>query len=88
MKTVFSDQVRNIVRSIEAGNALSYAEVAILAGKKGAARAVANVMAHNFDPTVPCHRVIKSDGTPGGYNRGGAGIKRALLIKEGYTFNT
>jgi len=35
---------------------------------------------------VPCHRVIKSTGEPGDYNRGGEEAKRALLEKEGYKF--
>jgi O6-methylguanine-DNA--protein-cysteine methyltransferase len=40
-------------------------------------------MKNNFYLTVPCHRVIRSDGTIGEYNRGGPSAKRALLIKEG-----
>ncbi len=79
----FADTVRAVVRQIPKGSTLSYREVAYKAGRPLAARAVANIMANNFDPTVPCHRVIKSDGSLGGYNRGGEVEKRRLLIAEG-----
>jgi methylated-DNA-[protein]-cysteine S-methyltransferase len=79
----FSERVRTVVRTIERGRTMTYKEVAIQAGKKDAARAVANVMAKNYDPTVPCHRVIRTDGTLGGYNRGGTSAKRILLRNEG-----
>ena len=62
---------------------MTYKEVAIAAGNPKAARAVANVMAKNYDPLVPCHRVIRSDGGLGGYNRGGTGAKAQLLKAEG-----
>lgn len=81
--TDFSEQVRTVVRSIPRGHTMTYAEVALAAGNPKAARAVANVMAKNFDATVPCHRVIRSDGTLGGYNRGGLSRKRQLLENEG-----
>jgi len=54
-------------------------------GSSGAARAVGSVMAKNFDPKVPCHRVIRADGTVGAYNRGGPVAKRRLLEGEGVT---
>lgn len=81
--TVFQDKVREVVRKIPKGKVLSYKQVALAAGKPLAARAVANVMAKNFDQTVPCHRVIKSDGSLGGYNRGGLEAKKSLLKAEG-----
>lgn len=62
---------------------MTYAEVAHAAGNPKAARAVANVMAKNYDMDIPCHRVIRSDGKLGGYNRGGVQVKRNLLIREG-----
>lgn len=63
---------------------MTYQEVAVAVGNRGAARAVGSIMRKNIDPTVPCHRVIKSDGTPGQYNRsGGTATKRQLLRKEG-----
>jgi len=84
--TVFTDNVRTVVRTIPKGSVLTYQAVAAAAGTPAAARAVANVMANNFDPTVPCHRVIRADGSPGGYNRGGESVKRAILEQEGYEF--
>ena len=81
--TSFSEQIKAVVRAIPKGETRSYQEVAAAAGHPRAARAVAQVMANNYDPTVPCHRVIKSDGTLGGYNRGGEAAKRAVLLSEG-----
>lgn len=72
------------MRSIPKGTVMSYKEVAYAAGKPGAARAVATTMANNYDATVPCHRVIRSDGSLGGYNRGGIEKKRSILKAEGY----
>jgi len=62
---------------------MTYGEVAERVGRPKAARAVAQVMAHNYDPDVPCHRVVRSDHRPGGYNRGGEAVKRDLLLAEG-----
>jgi O-6-methylguanine DNA methyltransferase len=81
----FTQAVCAIVRDIPAGQTRSYQAVAIAAGYPAAARAVANVMAKNYDPEVPCHRVIRSDGKPGGYNRGGPVAKQLLLAEEGCT---
>lgn len=75
--------IREVVRQIPKGMTLSYKEVAQKAGSPRAARAVARVMSLNFDPTVPCHRVICTNGSLGGYNRGGILAKRTLLQKEG-----
>lgn len=79
----FSTLVKEIVRSIPQGSTMTYAEVAQAAGNPKAARAVANVMAKNYAEDIPCHRVIRSDGTVGGYNRGGERAKRHLLKSEG-----
>ncbi|PIR86253.1 6-O-methylguanine DNA methyltransferase, partial [Candidatus Kaiserbacteria bacterium CG10_big_fil_rev_8_21_14_0_10_43_70] len=57
--------------------------VAELAGSPGAARAVGNIMKDNFDESIPCHRVVRSDGGMGGYNRGGSSEKINKLKKEG-----
>ena len=62
---------------------MTYKEVAIKAGNAKAARAVGAVMRTNYNPDVPCHRVVRSDGSLGSYNRGGERKKRALLKKEG-----
>ncbi|HWC57722.1 MAG TPA: MGMT family protein [Candidatus Paceibacterota bacterium] len=79
----FADRVRRVVVAIPKGTTMTYAQVARAAGSPRAARAVGTVMRHNFDPKVPCHRVIRSDGSLGNYNRGGTTVKRALLRKEG-----
>jgi O-6-methylguanine DNA methyltransferase len=81
--TTFADLVRNAVRQIPKGETRTYGQVAAAVGRPGAARAVGTIMKGNFDPSVPCHRVIRSDGKIGEYNRGGADRKRALLIAEG-----
>jgi len=78
----FSERVKEVVRKIPAGETKSYQEVADLAGNKKASRAVANQMAKNYDLEIPCHRVIRKDGSMGGYNRGGVKVKAELLRKE------
>ncbi len=82
--TLFQEKVKDVVRKIPKGTVLTYKQVAYAAGKPGAARVVASTMANNYDETVPCHRVIRSDGTLGGYNRGGIEVKRSILKTEGY----
>lgn len=84
MNTAFADRVRAVVRKIPKGKAMTYGEVAKAAGFPGAARAVGGVMKHNYDPTVPCHRVVRADGKIGNYNRGGMFRKMQLLQEEGY----
>lgn len=79
----FASDVREAVRQIPKGQTKSYGEVAAAIGHPGAARAVGTVMRDNYDETVPCHRVVRTDGTIGEYNRGGPEQKRALLIAEG-----
>lgn len=49
---------------------MTYKEVAKKAGKPSAFRAVGNILNTNYDPSIPCHRVVRSDGKTGGYNRG------------------
>lgn len=61
---------------------MTYKEVAIKAGSPDAQRAVGNILNKNRNPEVPCHRVIRSDGSIGGFNSG-PDKKRALLKKEG-----
>lgn len=80
--TQFADIVRDVVRSIPKGETRTYKEVAAAAGRPGAARAVGTIMKNNYDETVPCHRVIRSDGKIGDYNRGGSVHKRQLLARE------
>ncbi len=78
----FTDKVRQVVKAIKPGSTLSYKAVAKAAGNEKAARAVAQIMAKNYDPVIPCHRVIRSNGSLGGYNRGGEKAKRAILESE------
>ena len=79
----FSQKVYLVVRKIPKGKTLSYKEVAQKAGSPKAYRAVGNILNKNRDPQIPCHRVIRSDGKTGGFNRG-AKLKKQLLKKEGY----
>ncbi len=82
MTKTFTIKVLDIVRHIPVGTTLSYGEVANRAGNKRAARAVGSIMRQNFDPNIPCHRVICSDGRLGGYNRGGSSKKMSILKAE------
>lgn len=79
----FAEKVRDIVRKIPKGKTMTYKEVAAKAGNAKAARAVGAVMRTNYDPSIPCHRVIASDGSMRGYNRGGADRKAEMLFEEG-----
>lgn len=82
MKT-FADKVRDVVRKIPKGKTMTYKEVAAKAGNPRATRAVGAIMRTNYDDTIPCHRVVKSDGSLGSYNRGGTERKRTILKREG-----
>jgi O-6-methylguanine DNA methyltransferase len=82
----FTQKVQNVVKKIPAGSVMTYKQVAEKAGNPKAARAVANIMAANYDVGIPCHRVIRSDGRLGGYNRGGTEAKRGILQNEGVKF--
>ena len=73
----FKDRVLKIASSIPKGKMLTYKEIAKRAGSPMACRAVGNILAKNYDPKIPCHRVIRSDGKIGEYNRG-----EALKIKK------
>lgn len=78
----FSEAVSLVVASIPKGTTLSYAAVAKKAGFPGAARAVGSLMRKNIDRKIPCHRVIRSDGRIGAYNRGGEEGKALRLKRE------
>ncbi len=80
-RNMFRERVLGVVRKIPKGKTLSYKEVATRAGHPGAARAVGAIMRANKDCSIPCHRVIRSDGTPGGYN-GLRGNKSEILREE------
>jgi O-6-methylguanine DNA methyltransferase len=79
----FREKVLDIVRKIPKGRILTYKEVATLAGSSGGARAVGSIMSRNFDHAIPCHRVVRSDGKIGDYNRGGEKVKIKKLKEEG-----
>ena len=66
----FKREVLDVVKKIPQGKILTYKEVAKHIGSSKAWRAVGNILSKNFDPRIPCHRVIRSDGKIGGYNRG------------------
>ena len=85
--TDFQKMVWNEIKKIPKGKTITYKELAIKVGKPKAYRAVANACAKNpYAPRVPCHRVIRSDGSLGGYSApGGIKIKRKLLKKEGFS---
>lgn len=78
----FKQKVFEIVKKIPKGKTLTYKEVAKRAGSPNASRAVGSILKTNYDPKIPCHRVIRSDGLTGEYNRGRAN-KIKLLKAEG-----
>ncbi len=79
----FARRVHAVVAKIPKGKTMTYGQVAAKAGNPHAARAVGMVMSKNFDVKIPCHRVVRSDGKPGGYNRGGWSAKERKLRAEG-----
>ena len=83
--TKFQLKVWNYLKKIPRGKVKTYSQVAKSIGKPLAVRAVANAIGKNpLAPQIPCHRVIRSDGSLGGYSgKGGIKTKRLLLKKEG-----
>ena len=83
--TEFQLKVWDYLRKIPRGSVKTYSQVAKDIGKPLAVRAVANAIGKNpYAPKIPCHRVIRSDGSLGGYSgKGGLKTKRFLLKKEG-----
>ena len=79
---VFSRRVLTVVRRIPPGRVATYGDVAKMAGRPRAARAVGNIMKGCGRPDVPCHRVIAAGGRLGGYG-GNEVLKRSLLAAEG-----
>ena len=85
MATTFSKHVWKLLSKIPRGRVTTYKEIARALGKPGASRAVGNACNQNPNaPRVPCHRVVASNGSLGGY-AGGTKKKIALLKKEGVT---
>ena len=80
----FQLKVWNYLKKIPKGHVKTYKEVAIAIKSPKSARAVANACGKNpYPPIIPCHRVIRSDGSLGGYSgKGGIPKKRQLLKSE------
>jgi len=85
VKSDFSARVFAVVSRIPAGRVATYGEVARLAGRPRAARAVGQLMRQATRPGLPYHRVIAAGGRIGGYGPSGATMKAALLGAEGWT---
>jgi O-6-methylguanine DNA methyltransferase len=77
----FTQRILAVVSKIPRGKVLTYKEVARRAGAPRASRAVGNILSKNYDQKIPCHRVVRSDGELGGYNRG-VKLKREILKRE------
>ena len=83
--SAFQRQVYRAIAAIPAGQVRTYGWVARRIRRPASARAVGSALHRNpFAPRVPCHRVIRADGTLGGY-AGGLAQKRRLLRREGWT---
>ncbi len=86
-RKTFREKVYDVVAKIKKGQVLTYGEVAKRAGRPGAARAVGTAMSQNTDTKrVPCHRVVRADGSIGEYAFGGAKVKFEKLKQEGVKF--
>src|SRR6266566_5597976 len=81
-RDAFAARVQSAVRRIPPGRVATYGDVAAMAGRPRAARAVGNIMRGCARPDVPCHRVIAAGGRLGGYG-GSEALKRSLLVAEG-----
>lgn len=83
----FQQRVLRAEHAIPRGSVSTYKLIAAHLGVPGGARTVGNALANNpFPLIVPCHRAIRSDYSPGGY-QGGVDMKRSLLSKEGIVFD-
>ncbi len=84
----FAVQVLREAYKIPRGKVISYSGLAYKSGSPKAARAVGTVMAKNpFPLIIPCHRVVRSDGSLGGFG-GGAAMKQEMLSSEGVFADT
>ena len=86
--TKFQIKVWKYLKKIPKGSVKTYKQVAVAIKSPKSYRAVANACGRNtYAPKVPCHRVIKSDGTIGGFSGpGGVKLKKKLLKSEGFSF--
>ena len=85
--TKFQIQVWEEIKKIPKGSVKTYKEIACIIGKPNSSRAVANACGKNpLIVLIPCHRVIRSDGTLGGFSGvGGIKTKKKLLKNEGFS---
>lgn len=83
--TPFDRKVLQTCRKIPPGEITTYGDLAVRIGHPGAARAVGTALAHNPIPLIiPCHRVLRTDGSLGGFSApGGLATKQRLLRHEG-----
>ena len=82
------DKVYAILKTIPAGNVMTYGQVAERLGNKNLARTVGNILHNNPDPAnIPCHRIVNAKGKVAEhYAFGGAEAQRAKLEAEGIVF--
>ena len=86
--TKFQKIVWNTIANIPKGEVLTYQELAVEIGHPKSYRAVASACGKNpYVPKIPCHRVVRKDGTLGGYSgKGGINRKKKMLENEGHKF--
>ncbi len=82
MLTLFTRRVLAAVRRVPPGRVATYGDIARMAGRPAACRAVGNIMRACSEPGVPCHRIVAAGGQLGGY-AGNLQLKRELLRAEG-----
>ena len=81
--TPFTKRVYRIVSQIPLGEVRSYKWVARKAGKPRATRAIGQILKRNpFPLIIPCHRVVNSNGIPGGYSRGRKNKEMLLTLEQ------
>ena len=86
--TKFQKLVWNEIAKIPKGKILTYEQLALKINRPLSTRAVANACGKNpYVPEIPCHRVVRKDGTLGGYSaKGGINRKKKMLENEGHRF--
>ncbi|MFN7991825.1 MAG: MGMT family protein [Candidatus Micrarchaeia archaeon] len=82
MTSAFQDMVFRACAAIPRGRVSTYSRIALAIGRPGSARAVGNALNRNRSQSVPCHRVVMSDGRVGGFAHGQA-EKIRMLVSEG-----
>ncbi len=87
MTVSFKDKVYSLAKQIPKGKVATYGQLAKMVGSPKASRAVGMCMSTNKTPeTIPCHRVVASNGKLTGYAFGGVNKKQEILEKEGVKF--